>query len=165
MSLDAGQSTCMVFCDLSKAFDRVWHEGLLYKLNAYGIAGNLNEWFKSYLFDRSQRVMYKGCLSSFNNIHAGVPQGSVLGPLLFLIYVNDVSENMIGLSRLFADDTSLQCSSDSLREIETNMNHDLNVLNEWAKKWLMSFNPLKTKVMFFFVETQKCTTSYIFSKL
>ena len=73
----------MIFCDLSKAFDRVWHNGLIFKLQTYGISGKLLQWFKSYLSHRSQKVMYKDLLSSKCDISAGVPQGSVLGPLLF----------------------------------------------------------------------------------
>ena len=84
----------MIFCDLSKAFDRVWHKGLLFKLQTYGVTGNLLEWFKSYLSDRKQKVIYKNLLSSSKTINAGVPKGSVLGPLLFLIYVNAVSDKM-----------------------------------------------------------------------
>ena len=97
----------MIFCDLSKAFDRVWHNGLIFKLQTYGISGKLLQWFKSYLSHRSQKVMYKDLLSTKCDISSGVPQGSVLGPLLFLIYVNDVAENMLSICRLFADDSSL----------------------------------------------------------
>jgi hypothetical protein len=82
-SIDDGKLCCMVFCDLSKAFDRVWHKGLIFKLQTYGITGDILQWFKSYLCSRSQRVLYKDLLSSKLNVFAGVPQGSVLGPLLF----------------------------------------------------------------------------------
>jgi hypothetical protein len=74
---------CFFFCDLSKAFDRVWYKGLLFKLQTYGIDGNMLEWFTSCLKNREQKVMYRNMLSSTKFIHAGVPQGSVLGPLLF----------------------------------------------------------------------------------
>ena len=96
----------MIFYDLSKAFDRVWHKSLLFKLQTYGVTGNLFEWFKSYLSDRKQKVMYKTLLSSSKTINAGVPQGCVLGPLLFYIYVNNVSDKMLSMCRLLADDNS-----------------------------------------------------------
>ena len=139
----------MVFCDLSKAFDRVWHKGLLFKLHTYGIRGNIYQWFTNYLSCRCQKVMFKDQLSSSANLNAGVPQGSVLGPLLFLIYVNDVAENMVSLCRLFADDNSIQHASNNPSEIEFTLNHDLCVLDEWSKKWLLKFNPSKTKAVFF----------------
>ncbi len=81
----------MVFCDISKAFDRVWHRGLLFKLRQNGISGVLVNWVSSYLQNRSQRVFVGSTLSDEKQINAGVPQGSVLGPLLFLIYVNDIA--------------------------------------------------------------------------
>ena len=81
-----------VFCDISKAFDRVWHRGLLYKLRRIGISGSLLSWFANYLKDRKQRVVLPGASSNWSIINAGVPQGSILGPLLFLIYINDIVE-------------------------------------------------------------------------
>ena len=105
-SLEKKEKNCFVFCDFSKAFDKVWHRGLLHKLKAYGITGNLCNWFESYLHGRQQRVVVKNCTSSLCNVSAGVPQGSVLGPLLFIIYINDIADKLISVSRLFADDTS-----------------------------------------------------------
>ena len=107
-SIDEGKSCCVFFCDLSKAYDRVWHKGLLFKLETYGISGRLLDWFNCYLCNRTQKVIYKNILFSTSCIKAGVPQGSVLGPLLFLLYVNDVSENMLSFCRLFADDNCIQ---------------------------------------------------------
>ena len=86
-SLDQGKEARAVFCDISKAFDRVWHRGLLYKLESAGISGSLLSWFKDYLNDRKQRVVLPGSASSWAFIKTGVPQGSILGPLLFLIYL------------------------------------------------------------------------------
>lgn len=118
-------------------------------MQTYGISGDILQWFSSYLSQRSQKVMYKDLLSSKQDIFAGVPQGSVLGPLLFLIYINDVAENMISMCRLFADDNSLQQSSYNILDIEYKLNHDLHILEIWSNKWLLKFNPSKTKVVYF----------------
>ena len=96
-----------MFCDISKAFDRVWHEGLLKQLEAAGIAGDLLIWFRSYLTDRRQRVVIPGAESAWKFIQAGVPQGSILGLFLFLLFINDVVTDIGSNIRLFADDTSL----------------------------------------------------------
>ena len=109
-SLDEGKEVRAVFCDISKAFDRVWHEGLLFKLKSIGISDSLLLWFRDYLAGRKQRVVLPGAASSWKlmkHIKAGVPQGSILGPLLFLIYINDIVEDIHSCNRLFADDTSL----------------------------------------------------------
>ena len=89
--LDAKQNSCMVFCDISKAFDRVWLKGLLFKLRQYGIDDGVLVWISSYLSNRQQKVVSHSFFSSFQNVTAGVPQGFVLVPLFFLIYVNDIS--------------------------------------------------------------------------
>ena len=96
---------------------------------------------------QKSKNFYQRNFSSHKSITAGVPQGSVLGPSLFLIYINDISDDLTGLARLFADDTSLSYSSADLHQIEIILNEDLRKLNEWAKKWLILFNPLKTEVM------------------
>ena len=135
------------FCDISKAFGRVWHRGLILKLEKYGIHGNLLAWFAIYLLNRSQSVCVDGTYSSKQYVTAGVPQGSVLGPMLILIYmyINDISEDLTGMTRLFADDTSLSFSSVNLFEIERVLNEDLSKLSAWAKIWLIKFNVQKQK--------------------
>ena len=148
-ALDRKEYSCIVFCDLSKAFDKVWHKGLLFKLCQYGTNGNLLPWFSSYLSSRQQAVTYGNATSSFNQISAGVPQGSVLGPLLFLFYINDLVDPMKSVTRLFADDSSLQETSSDLNEIENNLNHDIKRLQDWSDQWLMQFNPAKTKAILF----------------
>jgi len=148
-TFDNKQVSCMVFCDISKAFDRVWHRGLLFKLQENGIGGNLLTWISSYLNKRSQRVVLHSTESSLRPMNAGVPQGSVLGPLLFLIYVNDIADKLLSLTRLYADDSSLYYSASSVADIEGIINHDLNLLSHWAKQWLVKFNPNKTECLFF----------------
>ena len=106
-SFDEGFEVRGVFLDISKAFDKVWHEGLLLKLNQNGISGNLLKLLRDFLSYRKQRVVLHGQHSSWDNINTGVPQGSILGPLLFLIYINDLSNNLSSNCKLFADDTSL----------------------------------------------------------
>ena len=93
-----------VFLDIYQAFDKVWHNDLIYKLNQKGVAGDLLDTF---LKERKQIVVLNGQYSKWTNVEAGVRQGSILGPLLFLIYINDLPENLVSNSKLFADDTSL----------------------------------------------------------
>ena len=95
------------FFDISKAFDKVWHEGLIYKLKQNGVKGNLLDTLTDFLNDRKQRVVSNGQHSKLRNIEAGVPQGSILGPLLFLTYINNLPDNLISNAKLFTDDTSL----------------------------------------------------------
>ena len=118
-------------------------------MKSYGIEGNLHKWFSSYLQERKHRVVMKDSYSSLSTVQAGVPQGSVLGPLLFIIYINDIAENLLSLCRLFADDTSFSFSGDDGSQVKRVIDHDLKQLEEWSKKWLMSFNPDKTEIMLF----------------
>ena len=97
----------MIFCDISKTFDRVWHQGILLKLRAAGVTGKLLPWFSSYLSYRRHKVVLPGASSYWNLIFASVPRGLILGPLLFLLYINDNLRNIGSNIRLFADDTSL----------------------------------------------------------
>ena len=106
-SFDACLDVRALFLDISKAFDKVWHQGRLYKLKDNGISGNLLETLTDLLKNRKQRVVLNGQNSSWANIEAGVPQGSILGPLLFLIYINDLPDNLSANLKLFADDNSL----------------------------------------------------------
>ena len=106
-ALDSGKEVCVVLCDVSKAFDRVWHKGLLCKLKAAGISGSLLSWFSSYLSERRQRVILPGTQSDWIYIYAGVPQVSIFGPLQLLLFINDIVNDICSNIRLFADDTSL----------------------------------------------------------
>ena len=133
------------FLDISKAFDKVWHEGLLYKLEFLGITGNLLKLFQSFLIGRQQRVVLNGQHSKWAPVLAGVPQGSILGPLLFLIYINDLPENLESSAKLFADNTSLFSTVYNFSESANLLNDDLKKISRWAFKWKMLFNPDITK--------------------
>ena len=110
-AIDSGKEVRAIFCDISKAFDRVLHGGLIHKLKCIGIHGSLN-WFSSYLSGRKQKVVIPGAQSNWQYIKAGVPQESILGPLLFLIFINDTVVDINANIRLFADDTSLYLTID-----------------------------------------------------
>jgi hypothetical protein len=121
-------------------------KGLLFKLKACGITGRLLEWLKDYLTDRQQRVIINGATSEWGKIEAGVPQGSVLGPLLFLIFINDITYVIKHCKiRLFADDTCLFIEVDDPDIQREELNEDLNSLNEWSKTWHVDFSPPKTE--------------------
>ena len=141
-------NTCFIFCDVSKAFDRVWHKGLIVKLEAHGIKGSLLQFLSNYLSDRKQSVFVNSSMSSFKTTNAGVPQGSVLGPLMFLLYVNDIADNLLNISRLFADDTSVSSSSNDTQEIKRTLERDMEKVLDWSNKWKVSFNPSKTELLF-----------------
>jgi hypothetical protein len=126
--------------DISKAFDKVRFRGLLVKLENNGIRGGLLNWFASYLCNRSQKVTINGECSKAMKIEAGVPQGSVLGPILFLIYINHISEGSLCPTNLFADDASLMESNESLLVSVENVSNDLARIERWAAKWLITFN-------------------------
>ena len=147
-ALDDKKDIRIVFCDQSKAFDRVWHAGLIFKLQSQGVKGEALLWIKDYLANRQQRVVIEGNSSSWGNICAGVPQGSVLGPLLFLVYINDITEHIKSQIKLFADDTSLFITiDDNIEELSAELNEDLNTIGVWAKNWLVNFNASKSKVL------------------
>ena len=141
--------TSITFADISKAFDTVWIKALLHKLEKYGIKGDLLCWLTSYLSRRSQRVVIKDSLSNIGKLNAGVPQGSVLGPLLFLIYINDIADGMSGFGRLFADDTSIGHTAPDESTLKNSISRDLDYLSKWSEKWLVKFNPNKTDIMIF----------------
>ena len=130
-----------VFLDISKAFDKVWHEGLIFKLKQNGVSGKLLKFFESYLLNRKQRVALNGSYSNYANIESGVPQGSVLGPLLFLVYINDLESNIISNVKFFADDTMVYSVVHDPHKTASDLNHDLGIINKWAYQWKMSFNP------------------------
>ena len=130
-----------VFLDISKAFDKVWHEGLLYKLKSMGISGELHKLLENYLSGRLQRVVLNGQTSSWKPVLAGVPHGSILGPLLFLVYINDLPNGLKSNVKLFVDDTSLFTIAKDKNESADVLNNDLLLISKWAYDWKMLFNP------------------------
>ena len=138
-----------VFLDLSKAFDRVRHEGLLYKLECSGISGNLLHLICNFLSNREKRVLLNRKSCEWRRITAGVPQDSVLGPLFFLVYINDTVENINSEIKPFADDTSLFSVVESKDRTANDLNRDLKKARLWAWEWKMKFNTDKTEEVIF----------------
>ena len=140
--MENGLQTDICILDFSKAFDKVGHRRLLEKLKWYGIGeggGGINAWIKSFLTARIQTVVLDGISSDFASVISGVPQGSVLGPILFLLYINDIVKDIHGTVRLFADDTMIymiiRSENDAAR-----FQQDLDLLSEWGKTWMMEFH-------------------------
>ena len=123
-SFDEGLEVRSVFPDISKAFDKVWHDGIIFKLTQNGISGNLLNLLRDFLNDRKQRVVLNGQFSTWKSVNAGVPQGSILSPLLFLIYINDLTEGLSSNATLCADDTSLFSVIHDIQTSANNLNKD-----------------------------------------
>ena len=130
-----------VFLDMSKVFDKVWQEGLIFKLKSVGVSDSLLSLIESFLSNRVQRVLLNGQTSEWLSVKAGLPQGSILGPLFFLIYINDLSDDIVSTVKLFADDTSLFSVVHNSNITAKELNKDLQKISERAYKWKMSFNP------------------------
>lgn len=136
----------VVLLDLKKAFDTVNHDILLRKLELYGITGNALSMIQSYLSDRRQKCQLDNVISSERHVKCGISQGSILGPLLFLIYINDLPECLnYATPRLFADDTNLTVAGNTVDEIELAMNEDLDCIKEWLLANKLSLNVAKTE--------------------
>ena len=118
--------------DISKAFDKVWHEGLLYKVKSMGISGELYNLLENYLSGRLQRIILNGQMPSWRPVLSGVPQGSILGPLLFLIYIIDLTNELKSHPNLFADDTSLFTIVKDKNVSANILNKDLLLISKWA---------------------------------
>ena len=141
-----GWADC-IYLDFQKAFDSVPHNRLIAKLDRMaGVRGRVLEWIKAYLQGRWQRVKVRGAVSNLARVTSGVPHGSVLGPLLFLIYINDLPEGIKSFISMFADDAKILkrvVREENCRELQ----RDLDRLNQWSERWLMKFNTSKCKVM------------------
>ena len=140
--------TRAIFLDLSKAFNRVWHKGLIHKLQCNKICGNLLMLLQDFLHNRKQRVILNGQASECQPASSGVPQGSVLGPLLFIVYINDIVENVKYDIRLFADDTSLFSRVNDATQTVLKISEDLDKIEKWAWQWKMELKADKLKRLF-----------------
>ena len=141
--IEEGNTVDAIYLDFSKAFDAVPHQRLMGKLQAYGIGGKLLKWIGAFLTCRRQQVVINGVCSDWAPVSSGVPQGSVLGPLLFVIYINDMSVSTECPLKIFADDTKIyqvSANSDKLQE-------DINQVRQWSEKWQLPFNETKCKVL------------------
>ena len=137
--LDVGLEVRSVFLDISKAFDKVWHDDIIYKLTQNGISGNLLNLREDFLKERKQHVVLNGQVST------RVPQGSILDSLLFLIYINDLTEGLTTNAKLFAGDTSLFSVVHDSQTSANDLNKDLKIIKNWVFLWKMNFNPDPTK--------------------
>jgi hypothetical protein len=145
---DRGEPMDIVYLDFAKAFDKVPRERLLVKLRAHGVTGRFNRWIRSWLTDRQQRVIVNGMLSGWKEVLSGVPQGSVLGPILFAVFINDLdgAASAITILSKFADDTKaghVVCGPEEAATLQD----CLEKLMKWSKDWGMEFNAEKCKVM------------------
>jgi len=145
-ALDNGLGIDVLWLDYRKAFDSVSHCKLIEKLRALGIQGDLIRWIEQFLINRTMRVGVRGSLSDLINVLSGVPHGSVLAPLLFLLFVNDLSDWITANIKLFADDTKIWQSRSS-KEDSVTLQDDLHSLSKWSNRWLLKFNLGKCKVM------------------
>ena len=141
--IEDGDCIDIIYLDFSKAFDTVPHQRLLTKLNAYGIDGNLLKWIESFLSERRQRVRVNQSYSNYSPVSSGIPQGSILGPLLFIIFINDLPDDITCICKIFADDTKIYNSHKNHILIQ----NDLLKFLKWAEKWLLKFNKSKCSVL------------------
>ena len=141
--------------DISKGFDRVWHAGLLHKLKSYGISGQIFGLISSFLSNIRLRVVLDGKSSQEYPVNAGAPQGSILGPTPFLLYINDLPDDVIFDIGIYADDTTLYSKCDQASdlwqqlELASELESDLRDTVEWSKKWLVDFSAGKTQLVSF----------------
>ena len=146
-ALDSGKDVLLTFGDASKAFDKIWTAGLIAKLKQAGIKGNLLEWITTYLTKRRQATVIKGKTSPEEYINSGVPQGSILGPLFFIFYVNSLIDITQVPTHIYADDLLLFVTFDATHPETCKMNEALKKVQQWATTWKMVLNPTKTKCM------------------
>ena len=146
-AMDSSQVFSVLFLDIKKAFDCVYLPGLIYKLQSAGVHGNALNWFRNFLLDRRQRTIIGQSVSALEYLHAGVPQEAILSPLLFYLYMNNITASTCGDVNLFADDTSAFTVSDSAQNLQLSLQTVANDLSSWFKSWALTINVEKTAVM------------------
>ena len=144
-AIEDGDPLDVAYLDFAKAFDSVPHARLIGKLQSYGVRGKLLRWIEAFLVGRRQRVQVQGAKSDWVPVTSGIPQGSVLGPTLFTIYVNDLPREVSSCIKLFADDTKIYCRL--RRDSDSLLHTDLEALAKWSEEWLLPFNTSKCKIM------------------
>ena len=160
-TLDKGEEACVIALDIKGAFDKVRHNGLYTKLRSKGVSGMLLRWLQSYLSERSMTVVLSGQNSEASSINASVPQGSILGPLLFSVFIDDLVDECENELFLYADDSTLYAPIPSPKDsnrVAASLNRDLDRMKYWADRWKVTFEPTKCKSM---IVSRKRTPSSI----
>ena len=147
--MDSSEYVGVVFLDIKKAFDHVWHGGLLRKLSSFGVEGRALDWFRAFLTGRGQRVVVGSAVSEIASLKAVVPQGAILSPLLFLAYMNEIVDATSASTNLFADDTSIFVADKSSTALQSRLQVVVSDLEVWFDKWALTVNTLKSALMVF----------------
>ena len=142
--IDEGGSLDLIYTDFAKAFDSVPHVRLLLKLNSLGIGGEVLAWIKAFLSNRKQGVVIEGESSPWTTVGSGIPQGSVLGPTLFAVFINDMPSYISSCCKMFADDAKIYRAVSCIEDART-LQMDVDNMVQWSKKWQLSFNVKKCK--------------------
>ena len=144
--MDDASPVAVIYLDFQKAFDKVPHQRLIFKLKLHGMGNSIINWIEQWLTHRRQRVVVDGEVSSWKSVLSGVPQGSVLEPILFLVYINDLEEGVTGKKLKFADDTKLFTKTKEIGDTFF-LQDDIDKLVKWSEKWQMLFNFGKCKCL------------------
>ena len=142
--LDKRMAVNVLYLDFAKAFDKIPHRRLVEKMRAHGLSEEVIKWVEAWLKDRKQRVVIDQCYSSWETVFSGVPQGTVLGPTLFLIFINDIDDSLTNTVFKFADDSKLVGPSRNLDD-RAKLQRDFDLMKAWEERWCMKFNVDKCK--------------------